>query len=89
VEEARNFERRNKMLKMEVEMLRGDLHDLMAVVGQHSNCPDSRLLRYVQREADRLAAGGDLGPQVADFSKVSPENRAHSSSISISPPMGS
>jgi cyclic AMP-dependent transcription factor ATF-2 len=89
VEEARNYERRNRMLKMEVEMLRGDLHDLMAIVGQHANCPDSRLLRYVQREADRLAAGGDLGPQVADFSKSSPEDREHGSSASMSPSMGS
>jgi cyclic AMP-dependent transcription factor ATF-2 len=57
VEEARIHERRNKMLKAEVEMLRNDLRCMMDIIGQHTNCSDSRLLRYVQREADRLAAG--------------------------------
>ncbi|KAF2821020.1 hypothetical protein CC86DRAFT_373929 [Ophiobolus disseminans] len=55
VEEVREKERRNKLLKGEVEMLRGGLHELMEIVGQHANCPDSRLTLYVQREADRLA----------------------------------
>jgi hypothetical protein len=57
VEEARTHERRNKLLKAEVEMLQHRLRDLLEIVGQHTNCPDSRLSRYVQREADRLAAG--------------------------------
>ena len=58
VEEARDIERRNKLLKVEVDMLRGGIRELMNVVAQHADCPDSRLQLYVQREADRLATGG-------------------------------
>lgn len=58
VETARDVERRNKILKAEVELLKSDMRELMGVVGQHSNCPDARLRLYVQREADRLANGG-------------------------------
>lgn len=58
VETARDVERRNKILKAEVDMLKSDMRDLMELVGQHSNCPDARLRLYVQREADRLAHRG-------------------------------
>ena len=58
VETARDVERRNKILKAEVEILRSGMRDLMELVGQHTNCPDARLKLYVQREADRLATGG-------------------------------
>ena len=57
VETARDVERRNKILKAEVEMLKSGMRDLMELVGQHTNCPDARLKLYVQREADRLAVG--------------------------------
>ena len=57
VETARDVERRNKILKAEVEMLKSGMRDLMELVGQHTNCPDARLKLYVQREADRLATG--------------------------------
>jgi hypothetical protein len=58
VETARHVERQNKMLKAEVDMLKSDMRGLMELVGQHSDCPDTRLKRYVQREADRLVTGG-------------------------------
>ncbi|KAJ4988412.1 bZIP transcription factor [Stagonosporopsis vannaccii] len=58
VETARDVERRNKILRAEVEILKSDMRDLMELVGQHSNCPDARLRLYVQREADRLAHQG-------------------------------
>ncbi|KAJ4377020.1 hypothetical protein N0V86_006459 [Didymella sp. IMI 355093] len=57
VEAAREVERRNKILKAEVEILKSGMRDLMELVGQHSGCPDARLKLYVQREADRLATG--------------------------------
>jgi len=56
VETARDMERRNKQLKAEVEFLKSDMRDLMAIVGRHSDCPDGRLRTYVQREADRLVS---------------------------------
>lgn len=89
MEEARNHERRNRILKMEVEMLRGNLRDLMDIVGQHTNCPDSRLLSYVQREADRLAAGRSLSSQSTDLSKPSPNVGGQTSPMAISSPMDS
>ncbi|KAF2996894.1 hypothetical protein E8E13_005433 [Curvularia kusanoi] len=61
VEAARNAERKNKILKAEVEMLRSGVRDLMGLVGEHTGCPDTRLQLYVQREADRLAAGSQRG----------------------------
>jgi hypothetical protein len=64
VEEARTHERRNKMLKAEVEILRNDLRCMMDIVGQHTNCSDSRLSKYIQREADRLAVGRDSSCQL-------------------------
>lgn len=57
VETAREVERRNRVLRAEVEILRGGMRELMELVGQHSDCPDNRLKLYVQREADRLANG--------------------------------
>ncbi|KAH6629487.1 hypothetical protein C7974DRAFT_187653 [Boeremia exigua] len=71
VERAREVERRNKVLKVEVEMLRSGLRDLMDLVGQHANCPDSRLKTYVQREADRLAHGEQRHPLATPFSGCS------------------
>jgi hypothetical protein len=68
VEEARTHERRNKILKAEVEMLRNDLRCMMDIVGQHTKCSDSRLSTYVQREADRLALGQNLSCQPGDNS---------------------
>lgn len=56
VEAARDMEQKNKQLKAEVEFLRSDMRDLMGLIFQHGSCPDQRLSRYVQREADRLGA---------------------------------
>jgi len=66
VETARDIERRNKALKTEVEFLKGDMRELMELVGRHMDCPDGRLRTYVQQEADRLASGGG-GSAVADI----------------------
>ncbi|KAF2245347.1 hypothetical protein BU26DRAFT_382890, partial [Trematosphaeria pertusa] len=57
IETARDVERKNRALKAEVEVLKDGMRELMELVGRHTNCPDSRLSTYVQREADRLAAG--------------------------------
>ncbi|KAF2108832.1 hypothetical protein BDV96DRAFT_455819, partial [Lophiotrema nucula] len=55
VENARDAERKNKILRAEVAILKEDMRELMQVVGEHSHCTDNRLRMYVQREADRLA----------------------------------
>lgn len=68
IETAREVERRNRILKAEVEILKSGMRDLMEVVGQHSNCPDARLKLYVQREADRLATGGILPSPISNSS---------------------
>ncbi|KAF1912908.1 hypothetical protein BDU57DRAFT_532046 [Ampelomyces quisqualis] len=57
VEQAREQGLKNKILKAEVEMLKGGIRELKDYVGQHSNCADARLRLYIQREADRLATG--------------------------------
>lgn len=67
VETARDVERRNFLLKAEVEMLRGVMQELMMVVGQHNDCADGRLRAYVQREADRLASNTARVPYMAPF----------------------
>jgi hypothetical protein len=72
VEEARKVERKNKVLKAEVELLRLDICDLMTLVAQHSNCGDMRLSTYLQRGADRLAAAGIPKPSFAYPTKPSP-----------------
>ncbi|KAK7178781.1 hypothetical protein DPSP01_013547 [Paraphaeosphaeria sporulosa] len=59
VETARDAERKNKVLKSEVELLKSDLRGLMELVGQHHECPDGRLRTYLQLEADRLSQRGN------------------------------
>lgn len=71
VETARHVERQNKILKAEVDMLKTDMRGLMELVGQHSECPDTRLRLYVQREADRLATGGARNALASPFSNSS------------------
>jgi cyclic AMP-dependent transcription factor ATF-2 len=58
VEKARDYERTNRVLKAEVELLQAELRGIKDIVGQHANCPDRRMTQYLQREADRLAAAG-------------------------------
>jgi hypothetical protein len=72
VEETRIAETKNKLLKAEVEMLRGDMRELMQIVDLHSNCTDSRLKCYVQREADRLATGSMLWAPVSCLGNTQP-----------------
>jgi hypothetical protein len=57
VETARDMGRRNKILNVEVELLNGEMQDLMQLLAQHTECPDARLKQYLQREADRIATG--------------------------------
>lgn len=64
VENARDAEKRNKLLRAEVHILKEDMRELMQVVGEHSHCPDNRLRMYVQREADRLAVGAPRSPDI-------------------------
>lgn len=59
IKETRNCECKNKLLKAEVELLKSDMRDLLDKIGKHSDRPDARLWAYVQREADRLAAGNN------------------------------
>ncbi|KAF2185238.1 hypothetical protein K469DRAFT_688052 [Zopfia rhizophila CBS 207.26] len=78
VETARDAERKNKVLKAEVEFLTGDMRNLMEIVGKHMDRPDTRLRTYVQREANRLVAGGskNLVAEIAPPKNgASPEKR--------------
>lgn len=81
VEMARNVERRNKVLKAEVELLKAGMRELMDVVATHNQCPDTRLKLYVQREANRLAA---VDQNTTVFSSHS-YSKTSSSSDGISP----
>jgi hypothetical protein len=76
VETAKTVERKNKALKAEVELLKGDMRELMELVGRHTDCPDSRLKTYIQREADRLAAGAPKSPPVPHAGFVSANKNA-------------
>jgi cyclic AMP-dependent transcription factor ATF-2 len=58
VETARSVTRRNKKLSAEVAFLKNEMQDLMQLVSHHTECPGTRLRQYLQREADRLAIGG-------------------------------
>jgi cyclic AMP-dependent transcription factor ATF-2 len=49
VEAARDAERTNKVLKAKVAILNDDLQELMLLVEQHCQCPDSRLRLYAER----------------------------------------
>jgi hypothetical protein len=57
--DAREYERRNKVLKAEMELLKADKRNLMDMVGTHADCPDQRMQIYVQQEADRLVKTND------------------------------
>ena len=48
------MERRNKTLKAAIEILDNEVHGLMEVVSQHTECSDARLKLYLQRKADQL-----------------------------------
>lgn len=80
VDAARDMERKNKVLKSEVEILKSDLRDLMELVGKHNECPDGRLRRYLQLEADRLS---QCGSRNAGGEPLSP--RSNSSGGDFSP----
>ncbi|PVH91532.1 hypothetical protein DM02DRAFT_678036 [Periconia macrospinosa] len=74
METAREMERMNKQLKAEVESLKSDMHDLMMIVGQHSDCPDGRLKTYVQAAADRLSSRDHIkGSLLSVAASTSPE----------------
>lgn len=58
VEAARAVQVRNKMLKIEVETLKGSMRELLELVGQHLDCPDAGLRVYIQRKVSKLVVGG-------------------------------
>lgn len=57
VENARIAERQHRILKAEVQMLENELRQVMSEATRHADCSDKRLYTYIQRKADRLAAG--------------------------------
>jgi cyclic AMP-dependent transcription factor ATF-2 len=57
VERARDVERRNRILRSEVDLLQEELRSIKDIVAQHAGCPDRRLGTYLQLQADRLARG--------------------------------
>jgi cyclic AMP-dependent transcription factor ATF-2 len=77
VELARNVERKNKVLKVEAAILRDSKQELLNMVAQHVNCPNSRMGAYLQREADRIAFEADsysrLHTQSADSASPTPD----------------
>lgn len=56
VERSRQYERRNRMLKAEVDLLQAEVRALKDLLGQHAHCPDQRIAQYLQMEASRLAS---------------------------------
>lgn len=72
IEQAREIENKNKCLKAEVSMLQGGMRELMDMVGQHNACSDTRLKQYLQRQADRLAAGSSRTPPLLDAQELFP-----------------
>lgn len=59
VERSRQYERKNRMLKAEVDMLQAEVRALKDLLGQHAHCPDQRIAQYLQMEASRLASSRD------------------------------
>lgn len=49
----------NKLLNNEATKLRAELGTLKNIAAEHSNCPDDRLAKYIQRVADRLVEPHD------------------------------
>jgi len=79
VEAAREAERTNKMLKAEVQMLRGQITELLGIVGQHVDCSsDQRLRMFLQRRMDNLAAtGGQQQTQYSQSMEASPQSHEY------------
>jgi hypothetical protein len=75
VETARSVELRNRMLKLEVNMLRSSMQELMDSVAEHVDCPNSRLETYLQRGANRIAYGMDSWPNL-DTNNTSSSSRS-------------
>lgn len=88
VEEAREVERKNRLLKAEAEMLREGVRELMVVVGQHNNCTDSRIKLYIQLQADRLATGELRRMEFAQQLEMSSQNYGDVRLKQESPPDG-
>jgi hypothetical protein len=57
VEHAREVERRNRCLKVEVALLQDGIRELLEMVEQHNACSDTRLTQYVQRRQTALLLG--------------------------------
>jgi hypothetical protein len=76
---AREVERMNKILHHEVDRLKAEMRSLMGYVAMHNDCPDQRLRMYIQREADKIAAG------VSSFPSARPQSIASESNEGPSP----
>lgn len=75
VDQAREFQVRNKCLKAEVDLLQHELRVYMEYAGHHHQCLDTRLAIYLQREADRLSSGttrASASPHSPTFSMQTP-----------------
>jgi cyclic AMP-dependent transcription factor ATF-2 len=60
VERSRLFERKNRLLKAERDLLQAEVRALKDLLGQHTNCPDQRIAQYLQRAASRLASTNEF-----------------------------
>ena len=56
VERSRLFERKNRLLKAERDLIQAEVRALKDLLGQHTHCPDQRIAQYLQMEASRLAS---------------------------------
>ncbi|KAG9195068.1 hypothetical protein G6011_00188 [Alternaria panax] len=62
VETTREIERRNRVLKAELNLLEQERRQWLDFANQHMNCPDQRIAIYVQNQADRLGSRQPPGP---------------------------
>ncbi|USP75457.1 hypothetical protein yc1106_02731 [Curvularia clavata] len=60
VERSRLFERKNRLLKAERDLLQAEVRALKDLLRQHTHCPDQRIAQYLQMEASRLASTNEF-----------------------------
>ncbi|RAR06581.1 cyclic amp-dependent transcription factor atf-2 isoform x1 [Stemphylium lycopersici] len=61
-EKSRDCDATNRLLRAEKQMLQNEVQELKALLGQHVDCPDQRIARWLQMEADRLASSPRYRP---------------------------
>ncbi|KAL1796012.1 hypothetical protein ACET3X_006236 [Alternaria dauci] len=62
VDRSRTVERRNRILKAELELLETERRQWMDLANAHMNCPDQRIAIYLQNQADKLGSRQPPGP---------------------------